>query len=294
MNKTIKKDPRPLLVRLWIFQLERAPILAMLTMSALTVGVFATFADFSWRTFLIPVAIVTLYLIQTRTSDEKKDYEHDNKFHKDRPVQRGIVTLDELLLINRLSIASQLLLYASFMDARIFAFGLLSQGYAFLTRKEFFVREWIRQRFFTYYFLHYIQLVILNLAILNIVKPIGVAYWQLITFVMLNIIIVELGRKMFAVEDDTTDDTFSAQLGHKGSATALFVTGLLITLGAYYFISQHAQGYLWIILPILAMGYVLNSAYHYAIEPNRANANYVKYAGIFMLLTSTLSVILGA
>jgi len=290
----IKKDPRPLLIRLWVFQQERAPLPAMLVMASLTVGVFANFAHFSLRSFLVAVGIVTLYLIQTRTSDEKKDFEHDNQFHKDRPVQRGVVSLEELLVINRLSIVSQIALYASFLDMRIFLFGLASQGYAFLTRKEFFVREWIRQHFFTYYFLHYIQLVILNLAILNIIKPVGVAYWQLITFVMLNIIIVEVGRKMFAVEDDTTDDTFSAQLGHKGSALTLSLTGIAITGGAYYFINGHAQNYLWIILPVLATGFILNSAYHYAIEPNKTNANNVKYAGIFMLLAGMLSVILGA
>lgn len=289
----IKKDPRSLPIRLWEFQKERAPIFVMLVMASLTVGVFATFAHTTLRNFAVAVAIICLYLTQTRASDEKKDFEHDNQFHKDRPVQRGVVTLEELRIVNQIAIYAQLLLYASFLDLRIFVYGLFSQGYAILTRKEFFVREWIRQHFFTYYFLHYIQLVILNLAILNIIKP-SVPYWQLITFVMLNIISVEVGRKMFAKEDDTTDDTFSAQLGHKGSAIVLSLVAIAITLNAYYFIHQHAGRTLLIIAPVLTMGLVINNAYHYAIEPNRSNAKYVEYAAALLVLGSMLSVIFGA
>lgn len=292
MHKKI--DNRNILVRFWQYQAERSPLIGIVAMAALTVSVFANFTSLSLRNYLLSVVIVTLYLIQTRMSDEKKDFEHDTKFHKDRPVQRGVVSLRELLLVNRIAMVSQLVIYVSFFDLKIFTFGLFSQGYAFLAKKEFFIRSWIRQHFFTYYFLHYIQWIILNLAILIIIKPVGVPYWQLISFVILNITIIDIARKMFAIEDDTTDDTFSARLGHTGSATVLSINGLLITLGAFYLINGHAKNYLWIILPVLAMGYIFNSTYHYAIEPNRTNANYVKYAGITMLLAGTLGVILGA
>jgi 4-hydroxybenzoate polyprenyltransferase len=290
----IKKDTRLFPVRLWDYQKERAPIFAMLIMATLIVGIFYIFSDHNVRNYVISIFIVVLYLIQTRTSDEKKDFEHDNKYHKDRPVQRGVVSLKELYVINISSIIPQLLLYVSFLSLRILIFGLLSQGYAFLTRKEFFVRDWIREHFFTYYATHYFQLIILNLAILTIVKPTGVAWWILIAFVMLNIIIVELGRKMFAVEDDTTDDTFSAQLGHKGSAVTTSLFALTITLIAFYFINLHGQRYIYIIAPIIGMGVVFNSAYHYAIEPDRTGSKNIRNASILMLLTATVGVILGA
>ncbi len=101
--------------------------------------------------------IISLYLIQIRTADEKKDFEHDNKYHPDRPVQRGVVTLNELAIINTMSIVGQLLIYASFANTQIFLLGVLSQSYAFLTRKEFFVRDWIRQHFYIYYISHYVK-----------------------------------------------------------------------------------------------------------------------------------------
>lgn len=287
------RDKRPLAVRLFVFQKERAPILAMLVMSALAVGVFSKFGHPGVWQITASILIICLYLIQIRSSDEKKDFEHDNRFHPHRPVQRGVVTLHELAVVNVIAIGLQLVLYASFLNIWIFALGLLSQGYAYLTRKEFFVRTWIRKHFYTYYVLHYIQLVILNLAILNIIRP-NVPYWMLIVFVMLNIISVEVARKMLGTEDDTTDDTFSAQLGHKGSAATLSVTAILITINAYYFIEHYGQNPIYLALPVVTMGLVLNNAYHYSIEPDRKRAKLVEVSGALMLVGSMLGVILGA
>jgi 4-hydroxybenzoate polyprenyltransferase len=292
MTKT-KKDPRPLPARLWTFQRERAPLYGVLIMATTTVGVAYNFSSQSWRNYFVAVMIISLYLVQIRTADEKKDFEHDNKYHPNRPVQRGVVSLSELAVINKLSIVGQLLLYASFLDPRIFLLGIFSQSYAFLTRKEFFVREWIRQHFFVYYFSHYIQLVILFYAMVSIVQPSSENYWSFVTLFMFSVIATEIGRKMLAVEDDTIDDTYSAQLGHKGSAVALSLISLSIVAIVYYFLDAHSQNYLFIIAPMLVFGLIVNAAYHYALEPNRKNANLVEQGTGVLYVVAMLTVILG-
>ncbi len=289
-----KKDTRPLAVRLWVFQRERAPLYAVLIMTLVTTGVAYTFADTPIKNYLVAATIIMLYLLQIRTADEKKDYEHDNKYHPDRPVQRGVVTLQELAVVNKFCIGLQLLLYASFLDWRIFGLGLLSQGYAILTKKEFFVREWIRQHFYIYYLSHYVQLVILFYAMTQIIEPSGVNPWVFVGLFMAGVITTELGRKMFAVEDDTTDDTYSAQLGHSGSAVAISLLATIMTLIAFYLINRGAQDYLWIIAPVISLGLLINNAYHYAIEPNKKNANNIELASNVMYVVTMLSVILGA
>lgn len=292
MPKT-KKDPRPLLARLWTFQRERAPLYGVLIMATTTVGAAFTFSEQSWRHYFVAVVIISLYLIQIRTADEKKDFEHDNKYHPNRPVQRGVVSLAELAVINKVSIIGQILLYASFLDTRIFLLGLLSQAYAYLTRKEFFVREWIRQHFFIYYFSHYIQLVILFYAMVNIVQPIGESQWSFVTLFMLCVIATEIGRKMFAVEDDTIDDTYSAQLGHTGSAVALSGISFSIVATLYYFLYAHSQNYAYMVGPVLVLAYIVNAAYHYAKEPNRKNADLVEQSTGILYVVAMLTIILG-
>jgi 4-hydroxybenzoate polyprenyltransferase len=290
----IKKDPRPLLVRLWVFQRERAPLYGVAIMALITCGVIYTFAGSPLRNYLTAAAIVALYLLQIRTADEKKDFEHDNKYHPHRPVQRGVVTLAELAVVNKISIVLQLLLYASFLDMRIFLLGLLSQGYAQLTKKEFFVREWIRRHFYIYYITHYFQLVILFYAMTRIIKPEQVSAWVFVAFFMTSVITTELGRKMYAEEDDTTDDTYSAQLGHRGSAAAISVFATGMSLFAFYLISRGHQYYWLGVLPVLVLGLVFLSAYHYAIKPDKKNSRDIENASNLMYLASMLAVILGA
>lgn len=289
-----RKDSRLLAARLWAFQAERAPLYGVLTMALITCGVIYNFANSPLRNYLTAVAIVALYLLQIRTADEKKDFEHDNIYHPDRPVQRGVVTLGELAVVNKVSIASQLVLYVSLLDARIMLLGLLSQSYAFLTKKEFFVREWIRQHFFIYYITHYTQLVILFYALAQIIRPNDISPWVFVAFFMSGIVTTELGRKMYPVEEDTTDDTYSAQLGHSGSAIALAVFASMMTSWVFYLIGRGNGAYLWGMFCISVLGMLFFSAFRYAHKPDKPNADRVEKSSNLMYLASMLSVILGA
>jgi 4-hydroxybenzoate polyprenyltransferase len=290
----INPDKRPFVARLWTFQKERMPLAGMAIMATLSIGAIYHFADTPLRNYLTAVAILILYLIQIRCSDEKKDFEHDNKFHPNRPVQRGVISLAELKTIGLGAIIAQLILYASFMDVRILLLGLLSQFYAFLTRKEFFVREWLRAHFFTYYGLHYIQLVILYTALTFIISPRSVWYFHFVAFAMLLIIMSELGRKMYPVEDDTTDDTYSAQLGHTGSAVAISIVALLSSGYVLFFIQAHAQKYAFALLPITLLVGVFYTAYRYAKSPHRREAKAIENTANLLLIAALIAIIGGA
>jgi 4-hydroxybenzoate polyprenyltransferase len=138
------------------------------------------------------------------------------------------------------------------------------------------------------------QLVILFYALTQIIHPLGVNPWVIVMFFMSGIITTEIGRKMYSVEEDTTDDTYSAQLGHRGSAVAISVMAVAMTLLAFYLIGKGVQNYLFIIGPVLALGLVVNNAYHYAIEPNKKHADNIEKVSNLMYVVCMLSVIVGA
>lgn len=286
-------ENRSFLVRLWQYQSERAPIVAMVVMAALATGVVYHFAEASIASYVISVIIVVLYLIQIRASDEKKDFDHDNKFYKDRPVQRGLVSLEELYRIDQFAIATQLLLYASFLNLRILAFGLLSQGYAFLTRREFYIRKWLRKHLLTYNLLHQVQLIILFSAVINIIQPTKLSYTQLLLFTLINIGIIELARKTLPASEDAAKDSYSARLGYKGVAVALTFFAVLAAAFSTYLISQHLRNAIFMVLPIIALIPIANYSYHYAIDPNRPNQKGIENSAILMFVGCMLSVILG-
>ena len=288
-----KIDKRHILARLWRYQSERAPLVVIVTMAALITGVLYHFAETSVVRYLASIIIVVLYLIQIRVSDEKKDFDHDNKFYKTRPVQRGLVTLDELYRVGQFAMAAQLLIYASFLDLRIFVLGLLSQGYAFLTRREFYIRKWLRKHLLTYNLLHQVQLIVLFFAVINIIQPTKLSYTQLLLFTLINIAIVELARKTLPASEDAAKDSYSARLGYKGVAVALTVFSILAAAFSAYSISQHPRNPIFMVLPIIALIPIANYAYHYAIDPSKPNQKGLEYSAILMFVVCMLSVILG-
>jgi hypothetical protein len=289
----IKPDKQHILTRLWRYQAERSPLIAIVIMAALTVGVLYHFSKASIIRYLVSVVIVVLYLIQIRASDEKKDFEHDNKYYKNRPVQRGLVSLKELHTVNQIAIVTQLVLYVSFLDLHIFLLGVASQCYAFLTRKEFFVRRWLREHFFLYNISHYIQLIILFFVIIQIIQPTGLSHIQLLLFTILNIAVVELVRKTLPAKDDLARDTYSAHLGYKGAAFAVVLTSIIDAAFSYFLISQHPHRVILIVVPVLALIPVVNYCYHYGINPNKPNQKGMENAVLLMFAASMLSVIIG-
>lgn len=291
--KKIKKDPRPLSTRLWIFQRERAPLVPVLLMGLSTAGIVYHFSDQNIWHFIGAATILALYLLQIRTADEHKDFEHDNKYHPNRPVQRGIVTLEELDVINKLAKIGQVLIYFSFLEPKILLVGLLSQGYAYLTRKEFFVRTWIRQHFYIYYISHYMQLVILFYATTVIIQPVNVNPWYFVLTIMLAVITTEIGRKMLSEEADTIDDTYSAQLGHCGSAIALSIFSSGTVAMVYYFLSNFKGEMYYIALPVLVLGWIFISSFNYSRLANEKNADQVEKSSALLYLASMAAIILG-
>jgi hypothetical protein len=289
-----KKDSRPILIRLWIYQSERAPLLPIVVMAALTAGVIYNFASASLIQYFASVLITILYLFQIRTSDEKKDFEHDNEYYKNRPVQRGLVSLKELQRLGNFAIFTQLLIYISFLDWRILIIGLTSQFYAFLTRKEFYARKQLRKHLLTYNILHQIQLIILFFALINIMRPDKISYGLLLLFMLVNIATVELARKTMPADEDSAKDSYSWRFGYKGVAITQVIFAILSAGLSVYIISKNPTNSWFIALPVLALIPISNYAFHYSSEPNKKNQKGVENSAIIIFTACMFSLILGS
>jgi hypothetical protein len=95
------------------------------------------------------VALMFLLLFHLRVFDEHKDYAQDAATRPDRPVQRGLVTLDQLKVAGALTIALELVI-AFAPGARAGAWWLLPLGYSVLMLFEFFVPHWLERHYGIY------------------------------------------------------------------------------------------------------------------------------------------------
>lgn len=149
-----------MLKRLWLYQRERFPLLAMGTLSLL-LGSAATMFSALARGADVPqagavaaaAASALLVFVQMRVLDEFKDFEDDARYRPYRPVPRGLVTLGELRWVLAAASAGQIAI-ALAVDTRLLWLLAALWGYLLLMTVEFFARSWLRSHAFAYFASH--------------------------------------------------------------------------------------------------------------------------------------------
>ena len=280
--------------RFWIFQNERIPLIVMSVISlSITAGVARANDRFQWYRVIIASLMLVLYFLQIRLADEPKDFEHDNKYYPHRPVQRGVITLKELGRLKNWVVTGFVVLAILTGSWLIFALACLQQAYSFLTRKEFFIRDWLRKHFLTYQFSHYVQLLILGWLILTVVniQPVSdkLLYFG---YVMLMTAMIESSRTIGGVDKKEAGDRYSYRLG-MGVALAAFTTFTLSVTGlTIYLVYRIEAGSNWLfllIIGVLAIGWTIIKYEHH---PTTKNAELMNGASLIMYVSSALTLLL--
>lgn len=273
--------------RFWVFQNERIPILVMTIVAlSLTAAIAKANNNLDWPRIFIACFIVVLYFLQIRLADEPKDYEHDSKFYPQRPVQRGVITLKELSYLKNATIAGFFILAALTSSLEIFVVACFQQFYSYLTRKEFFVRDWLREHFITYQFSHYVQLLILDWLILTVlhIEPINEKLIYFI-FVIIMMGMIEASRTIGGTDGHKAKDRYSYFLG-VNQALLSFVSLTVVAAGYTIFLVQRLNGDVkWFIL-ILGLLIVCWSVIKYKQKPTMKHAELMNGASLLMYLSS--------
>ena len=149
-----------------VYLKERFPLPLVLLLAAgyslFLVGISAP-VDNTIMTASLTALAFTAFLLRQRVTDEFKDLTHDTKNYPTRPLQRGLVSKQQLITLGMLSLGIEFLavfavggLYSLLWYLPVFIFTLLM---AF----EFFASNWLEKHFTLYFLLH--QLVFIGFII---------------------------------------------------------------------------------------------------------------------------------
>lgn len=289
-KQSILKPPyigRSFLYRWWIFQSERIPlILLFILILVIMFAVARSSGHTTWLNLLTASLMGVLYMLQIRLSDEPKDFEHDNIYYPDRPVQRGLITLTELKHTNSFVILFFFILALSTRTMYIFILACIQQCYAYLTRNEFFMRDWLRAHFLTYQFLHYVQLLILNWLALSVLEiqpnQKKISYF---VFIILLIAMAESTRTIGNTDNQNAHDRYSNRLGTR---KALLGFLFLATTSATYtiFLTQSMHNNIAWFIPILALTVILFLGARYYYQPSKRNEQLLQLGALVLLLSA--------
>jgi hypothetical protein len=235
------------------YQKDRFPLAILIpTMVTSVLGAAQIFGVHSFSRILLLLIAALAFLFHIRVIDEIRDFEHDSTFHSYRPVQQGIITLDDLRILRVLVLAVFLgICFLYSWTALIFA-GILF-AYSYIAAKDFFIPSKIRKHFFLYNFLNMLQLIGLQIVLYILLgwslifSPVLVAHLALIFIISL---ILEVLRKIKLTKHETgARDTYSAHLGYKGSILFFVMVSVLPLFPLYYILEMYSKN-LFICIPI--------------------------------------------
>lgn len=249
--------------RLFLYQRERFPLLAHAPL------IFAfSFSAVSYSSLLrghnvlpdlisIAVAFLTsfIFFLQLRVADEFKDHEEDSRYRPYRPVPRGVVTLRELGLIGLAGAIVQLSI-GLWIKPALAVLLVAAWLYLALMSVEFFARDWLKARPFTYMWTHMLIMPLVDLhatscdwLIKGESQPRGLLWFLAASFA--NGVVIETGRKIRAPRDEEEGvQTYTALWGRKRAVTLWL--GALVVTTIFALLAAREIGYILPVCIILA------------------------------------------
>ncbi|NQZ85850.1 MAG: UbiA family prenyltransferase [Nanoarchaeales archaeon] len=292
-----------LLKRFYEYQLERFPvhILLFTTLSVILGSFVIILKDVNLlldEILLLCVGAIVclLYTFHIRVLDEIKDYSFDNKFHKDRPIQRGLISISELVFIDRIFLLVQVLLIYLFSFKSLIFWGI-TYLYSLVAKFEFFMKSKARKNFLIYNLLNLFQMFFLQIFLYSLILTSITWYnpFLYVHFIYLlgKVFLLEVARKLkVKTLENKGKDTYSARFGIK-KASFLFLVALFLTSGLFlsllnYLNSSLILYLLFLILIIIQVGVIII----YIKKQEETQVKFIELSALlFYVLTDVLLVV---
>lgn len=259
-----------LITKFHSYQKLRFPLLILII--SLVPVILSSAAVVGTKISLLSAAVALLislcYFLHIRIGDEERDYEHDNLHHKERPIQKGLISLEDLKRIDYFVTALYILLLG-FFGLEAFIFGLFLLGFTYVAKKEFFLGTKLRGYFFLYNFVNLIQTALLQVLIYALFAgQTSINYLIILhfTFTFFGTLIFEFIRKIYIPgTDGTGKDTYTWYIPFEKAIFCyiiLVLVDLLIFLkiAALLTLNQSLWFFIALVLFVNLLGFALLNA----------------------------------
>jgi 4-hydroxybenzoate polyprenyltransferase len=238
---------------------------------------------------LLGCTTILCFFLHTRIFDDHKDYAADSRFFPRRVLQRGVVTLRELKILGAVVIAFEFVLAGICGPAALLAL-LVAFAFSLLMLKEFFVGDWLKQRFLLYASVHMLIMPLLAMTVWSFATK--QYFWQIPPWYWLYSLVSfflafnwEVSRKIRVPEDEIDGvDSYTRLFGTYGAAYLVLlirvISTALVALVAYHLgLSIWFYGLLALLFLVCLVGF-----FQYLFRTSAKTAHRMEiYAGIYIL-----------
>lgn len=219
------------LTALWIYQAERfalarvVPLLAVFSAASVTVSaVLAGRSPPGAGAYAAAFGLVLIVFFQMRVCDEIKDAGDDRRFRPERPIPRGLVSLRLIVGLGLATVPAAALIALAFGHGLIWLLLLVWAWLAAMTA-EFGAPRWLKARPILYLLSHMAIMPLIDLMLTGAEwLPAGGAapgLWAFLALSFSNGCVLELGRKIWAPEDERPGvETYSGLWGPRRAVWA--------------------------------------------------------------------------
>ena len=223
----------------WIYQKERfplvktAPLLAVFSAASISVSsVLAERPLPAWGAYFVGFNVAMLLFFQMRVCDEYKDLDDDKRYRPNRPIPRGLVSLKSILALGLVSLPLTVLAIL-FWHPPVLWILVAVWFWLFAMTFEFGVATWLKARPVLYLVSHMAIMPLIDLLLTGIewVPGGGAAagLWMFLALSFVNGCVLEIGRKLWATENETVGvDTYSRLWGPK-TASGVWIMCVLLS-----------------------------------------------------------------
>lgn len=262
----VMNTPRTKGSRFFLYIRERFPVVTAFLYSLLFTLVVKKYLGNPVFTNTIPSLIVLvsmfLFLFRLRLLDEIKDFEYDSAFHTDRPMQRGLLSQDDIKKLIVVVLGIEIIMqFFNSVPGRLWY--VVTLVYSLLIYKDFFARKFFKKNLSLELVIHepiFVTYGFYAFATLSstFFVPRSMRDLAFIGFILATPFIFELGRKMVHRTDlqgNITNDTYAY---HWGEKTTFYVVLSVMTLQAIAFMLLMPSIY-WVILFVGILGMIVLS-----------------------------------
>jgi len=181
--------------------------------------------------------------------DEFKDYEYDSRYHPDRPVQSGQISLKQIKTLGIINLAIIFVVSLIVSSLKLIFLLVFVIMYSFAMFKEFFIKNFYERSPTFYLIFHQVVFIPLYLFFYSSLNS---HFWfitnierlPLFCYSLVPIVLIEIGRKMnyrFDKKGEKTNDTYLFVWGERETISAF--STLLILSGA---LSFYIEDFKWL------------------------------------------------
>lgn len=282
--------------RLWTYQSERFPLKKTVPLlcvfSAASIMVSAQLGGRplpGFGGFVTGFVLAMCLFFQMRVCDEWKDLEDDRRLRPDRPIPRGLISLQVVMALGVASMALAAGVALLWHPPLLWLLGLVWLWLALMTA-EFGAPAFLKARPVLYLLSHMAIMPLMDLLLTGVEwqrsGQMAAGLWLFLALSFVNGCVLEIGRKLWAPEHEITGvDTYSTIWGPKRAAKIWLVCaciswGLLLAVGA-------ATGSFWVnlILGSLGLALMIGAALRYGRNPDaKAEKSVDLLAGLWVFL----------